>query len=1170
MKRRIAFDLVAILILGLIPLLWLTNDTIILGHDAGLTLDPVANFVDRLFVWTQRFGIGTDQSFALLGAFLIHGFEALLAWLGLSISFQQKIQFVFWFVLPGLTMYFLVYKIWPEKRYLPVISSIIYMVNYYLIQAWFIAERTKFSIYAGFPLFFYFLLSYFLGKMSLIRSVIFAGLTISILNGGGSFPLYGGLIITVLTIYVYFALLHFEKKTFVKIVYFSLGASLVYLLLNAYWLIPYAFYVLGFYGRDLALAGGPEGALGWAGYISQGATLFNLFRGQGIPDWYLNQYHAFAQNFFTNPLFIALSFIYPVLAYLSLFFVREKKTKLLIYFLIILSLVALVFTSGPRSQLGIIYKTLTLYLPGFAIFRSAYYKFGYVFWFAYAILIGISLDYIFSRIQTRLPKNFAIFFPKVAIITVAIFIVLYHYPILNGSFFDYSHEPSKELTTRVKVPEYIFDFGKWINQQNPDVRYLIVPELSESGYVAYKWKYWSIAPLNSLLSRHSFVQNTLLLPISERVFISKMYQNFLKEDFESFLDFAEVFAINGIVLQKDFDWKNISWGTTSPAIYEEILERNPNFKLEKTFGEWKVYSIVGRKKPARVNATTRLTFLQGDLKNIVSFPYFDPRAPIFMGELDRKNSPYFVSRASEIFVAPECFNCDLKGPGLGLTFYDPKVLPGSFFYPLITIQEQDIKRKSNDFKSLLNYYLTISDRRIIEAKSIVERELNLDRLEETLDRHRKSLADLKRVVGLKEWKITGKEENTSAEIARAHLLQQATWIEELYISPLVKSESKKILADSYEKVLVLEFLARKKVWITKDASNKRFIFDLPKIGEYDVYVKRGSLAHSDGFGKSEISLAEKLDLKLNPQEEIEGWLHYGPLKIDNNRLRLSLIDSTVKNLLGGIKPNLPPDSKGIKEESGTYSLTTDSIDRCLSFNISNLETIGARYMISFQYRNLTDRKDLGFYLTIPGKKLPKLEVLGTFLPNSRKWSSEERFIDPKNPKVNIFFCNGFSTLSEKLSGEEVSPSLIPGQTLIEIKEIKLVKISSPIVILYKKQREFEGIDYVKNFEKPNPVLYTAEIKENKGPLSLNIRESYGKYWQVCEVKGKCYPFDEKIHFASAEYGNAWYFENGIKGELKIYYLPQKMFIIGWYISIFSLVIIVGGICWEFFGKRYFS
>lgn len=1169
MKKRVVFDLLIILILGLTPLLWLPNNNIILGHDAGLTLDPVGNFVDRLSVWTQRFGIGTDQSFALLGAFLIHGIEAFLAWAGFALPVQQQIQFVFWFVLPGLTMYFLVYKIWPEKRYLPVTASIIYMINYYLIQAWFIAERTKFSIYAGLPLFLYFLLSYFLGKASLVKSVIFAGLTISILNGGGSLPLYGGLIIIVFTIFVYFAFLHFEKRTFIKIAYFSVGVSLIYLLLNAYWLIPYLFYILGFYGRDLALAGGVQGALGWAEYLSQGATLFNLLRGQGIPDWYLNQYHAYAANFFTNPIFISLSFIFPILAYLSLFFVKEKKNKLLIYLLVILSLVALVFTSGPRSQIGIIYKTLALYVPGFAIFRSVYYKFGYAFWFAYAILIGFSLDYIFSRIQAKLSKNFAKFFSGAAIIAVAIFIVFYHYPLLDGSFFDYSREPSKELTTRVKVPEYIIEFGKWMNEQNPQVRYLIVPELSESGYVAYKWKYWSVAPLNSLLSRHSFVQNSLLLPISERVLIGKMYQNFLKEDFESFLDFTEVFAIDGIVLQKDFDWKNVSWGTTNPKIYEEILERNPNFRLIKTFGEWRVYDIVGRPKPPRVTATTRISFLAGELKNVVSFPHFDARAPIFMGELDKKNSPYFVSKASEIFISPECFNCDLKGPGLGITFYDPKILPGSFFYPLITIGEENIKRQSNDFKSILNYHLTISDRRIIEAKSIIEREIFVHRLQETLGRHKDILFELKKIVSKTDWKMSGKEESITAEKVAAHLLAQATWVEDLYDSPLLSADSRKILADSYEMILAIELQARKKVWITRDISNKRFIFELPKKGEYDVYVKKGSLAHKEGFEKSEISLAERPEGKITPKGEIEEWLYYGRMGIDNDRLRLALRDTTVRNLLERIKPILPSISKGIIGENGSYSFTTDSIDKCLSYKISNLETIGTRYRISFEYRNLTDRKDLSFYLTFPGSKTRKLDILGTFLPNTRSFRLEERFIDPRDPRINIFFCNGFATLSQKLKGEEVSPSLIPGQTLIEIKDIKLVKISSPVVMLYKKQREYEGVDYVQRFQKTSPVLYTAEIKENKGPMSLSIREGYGKYWQVCKDSGRCYPFSEKIHFASAEYANAWYFENGISGKLKVYYLPQQMFIIGSFISVFSLVIILGGVCWDTLRKKQY-
>src|SRR3990167_10799137 len=101
MKKRVLIDIAIIFILGFLPLLWLTDNSVLLGHDAGLALDPLMHFLDRIHVWSQRFSIGTDQNGALLGAFFIHGFEALLAWLGLNLHWGQLIQFIFWFTVPG-------------------------------------------------------------------------------------------------------------------------------------------------------------------------------------------------------------------------------------------------------------------------------------------------------------------------------------------------------------------------------------------------------------------------------------------------------------------------------------------------------------------------------------------------------------------------------------------------------------------------------------------------------------------------------------------------------------------------------------------------------------------------------------------------------------------------------------------------------------------------------------------------------------------------------------------------------------------------------------------------------------------------------------------------------------------------------------------------------------
>src|SRR5476651_1742947 len=141
-KKRVLLHLVVIFVLGLIPLLWLKDSQVILGHDSGLPFDPINHFIDRWYLWSTHFGFGIDLNNGLIGSvFIIHGLETLLSFLGLSLQNVERIEFIFWFTLPGLMMYFLTYKIWPQKKYLPLIAAIIYMINFYLLQGWFAPER---------------------------------------------------------------------------------------------------------------------------------------------------------------------------------------------------------------------------------------------------------------------------------------------------------------------------------------------------------------------------------------------------------------------------------------------------------------------------------------------------------------------------------------------------------------------------------------------------------------------------------------------------------------------------------------------------------------------------------------------------------------------------------------------------------------------------------------------------------------------------------------------------------------------------------------------------------------------------------------------------------------------------------------------------------------------
>lgn len=1169
MKKRIFFDLVIICLLGLIPILWFRDGTVLLGHDAGLALDPIVHFLDRLHIWSQRFSIGTDQSAALLGAFFIHSFEAFLAWLGFSLHWGQIIQFIFWFTLPGLAMYFVAYKMFPDKKYLPLIAAIIYQLNYYILQGWFIAERTKFSIYIAFPLVLYLAIWYLRGRMGLIKSVILTGLVLGIFNGGGSIPLYGGLIFGVLVTFAYINVINFNLQTLKKTFLYSIGSSIIYVLINAYWIISYAFYISGFFRRDLAQAGGTEGALSWARYLSSESTFINLFRGQGIPDWYLNPYHSYSQSFLTNPFLIIVSFLLPILAFGAIWFVKNRKDAYIIYLLVLICLVGILFSSGPESQFGFIFEAMVTYIPGFAMFRSAFFKFNYVVWFSYGLLIGYTLDILLSKIELKYFKKYAFIFSKSILILLGLGYLFYHYPAINGSFLDYSREPGKELTTRVKVPQYIFEFGKWVKNQDPNVRFLVMPQLGNTSYISYDWKYWSIAPITSLLSRNSFVHNTALVPESERVLMSEMYAAFLRGDMESFSDFTEVFAIDAIVVQKDYDWKNSSWGTVNPEKYEKVLQSHPElFSHEETFGKWEVYKITERTQSLRVNSSTKLSFLQGKLGKVVSFPYFASKSPLFMSDVEKKNTDYYAQNATDIYLAPECIQCDLEYKENTFKYYNPKLLPGSILYPLVTFREQKVKASSLDFMSLINFYITASNRRIIEIKWMVDSRKRIEQILPNIERYRETLRQLALQLEKEESALV---ENRAAQMAMNHIVQQVSLIDSAYNEPVLSVFQRHALAASYNEILKIEKIARKKMWVTEDMTNKKYIYDLPLTGDYEIYVKRGSLTNSGTDPKETTVTFRDLPNVLKPTSTIGDWLSFGKVNLDNKKTFIALKDGTMANLLDSVSPAFPDGKEGILMDKNNFTFTVDSLNKCLYYQFHDLEFLNTQYVVSFSYRNFSDKNTLSFFHQSEGDEFLKYSVKNSTLPSFRYLNKFIKLITPKDGNIRLVFCNGFLSLSEIGSFEkQLDVKLLPGSgTLIEIQNVTFHKVAYPNIVLYKKQKDVNDLNTVQNFVKKDPVTYEVNIKKSGQPISLIMRESFGKYWRVCDEKNTCLSFDDPSHFQTGGFANAWYLKDvSIGNKLTLYYYPQRWYEIGTIITLGSIaILIIGGICIRLFTRK---
>jgi len=243
-NKKNILEFLIIIISGFSPLLWFRKSEIILGHDAGLTLVPVSHFLDRLYAWTERFGFGNDQTEAIPG-FFIHGLEALIGLFTKDIQLVQKTAFIFWFMLPGITMYYLASKISKKHNLsffvLPV--SLFYMFNHFVLQGWFVAERTKFSLYAALPLIVCFLFDWEEKKRKTITTSILIALTLFILNGEGSLPLFGGLIISILLFIFWYLYQGFTRYRLKELIILFLLTGLIYILLNSYWIFPYVYFL---------------------------------------------------------------------------------------------------------------------------------------------------------------------------------------------------------------------------------------------------------------------------------------------------------------------------------------------------------------------------------------------------------------------------------------------------------------------------------------------------------------------------------------------------------------------------------------------------------------------------------------------------------------------------------------------------------------------------------------------------------------------------------------------------------------------------------------------------------------------------------------------------------------------------------------------------------------
>lgn len=1108
-RRQILFDLLFIIAVGLIPFFWFRGKEVILGHDAGLTLSPVSHLLDRLYAWTERFGFGNDQTYAIPG-FFIHGLEAIVALLGFDLQATQKLVFIFWFLLPGLTMYYFAWSLSKrlDLKYFALPVSIFYMLNHFLLQGWFVAERTKFSLYAALPLVMAFLFDWKENRRSTFKTSFLISITLFFLNGEASLPLFGGLILSVMVFVVFYFIPELSWRRIRELSKLAIITVLISAFLNAYWLLPYGQYILQAYGSAVTQAGGLSGVLGWIDYVSANSSLYNMFRLQGIPEWYLNNLHPYASIFLNNPILILFSLIIPIVAFLPLYLIKDPEKRKKIIFFSFLALFAMVFMGGSHRPFGAIYVFLVNFFPGFIAFRNPFYKFAPALWFSYAILIGFTIDYFFKKIELleklkklKLDKVLPYFLYAV----VSIGIVLYSFPFLTGSFFDYM---VGERSMRTNVPQYVLDFGKWSESPSRiNTKTLTIPPPNpENKFDAYNWGYWSLSPLTSLLTNAPIINESNYMSAAEVRLIETLYK-MIKDNEPGWQNLARTLGIKSFLLRKDFEWNLKGSPTDKPEEFEEAL-KDSNLVLVKKFGEWEVYDlkevdISNAKSPRRIN------YLVGDvtdLGKVSSLLDFNPEESTYVSGTPSDDSEEILKIRHKLFLVPACVSCNLQHKFINIDLFRPLFTRDSIFYPLIEFKDKLEEKKLISTPGKINYYLYKSLRNILAFERLLSEKKDSRFLKAEIEDYEISLESLNKPLA----------DYLSAEsIDNSFLLElsDVLRIEKTIILRVSDDISDREVLDLFNEKYTLLEKTREKIdsnlWRTTDEINKKFLVISNENQQFNLFYRPNTV----GTSSAEVNLViDDKDYTVEGKPAASGWLSLGEFFLSKGLHRLS-IKQFQENLYQG------PSSVQLNSSSNFSCFSSNRIR-------GNRNDI---YRISFEHKRLSGSKKF-FVKIMFGDSAPNpLDTTGDILNSTSVWDSHtSEFALWRSGTFYLSICN---------------PSLVDKENFtstVELKNISMRKLTVPDVVFYTSKDSPKLTQA--SVEKQDQTKYSA-VLPNSGLAVVTLNESFSPNWELQGIKG--------TKFAANGYANGWLVSGSSKGT--IIYKTQDFVKIGFAISFLTFV-----------------
>lgn len=623
MKKALArpfFQDAAILCLfALVPLLWFRAPGFIISGDM---LPPITfeNFINRFFSWDERFGAGVE-GLLHYSVLFFYSIETFFNSIMPTIELAQKAEFVFWFLLPGVSIYYLLGVVLQGegKRWGRLVGVSFYMFNLYLEPVWQGLNIANLSSYVFVPI----MLGLVIEGLERRRSFWFCVLSVSLITFfaapiGSNPPMLAASLLPFVFVILFYLLRHRvwgNLSELFRIFSFFFCILFFSILINLFWIIPFVDRVfINPASTSLEFTSGS--ALEWLKGLSKNTSLFNVARMQGAWVWYEGfgePYAPYAAIYKHNPLYILLGFFLPILAALG--FIMGKKNSAAPLFGLF-AVIGIVLGTGIHPPFGKLYAWMVENVPFFYTIRSPWYKFTLLTCLGYAGLLALLGQFVSAKSLGFLKERKTIH----AVLGGGVVFLLmasqwvYAFPVSMGRQFFTPSEREFMTHNFMSVPQYVYEARDYLSKQKGDFRLL---DASSKNLQEYNWGNFGFNhPLTNFSTLpvfyHSMKNSSSLAPSDQ---IVKIFHQMIEDnEVEPYVQMLHLFNIRYVLYPSDLHWYHTK-EIKQAAKVREFLDKNPGLAFEKRFGFWDLYRVKEKPRPL-IEVNQEPLFVIGNLKHL--------------------------------------------------------------------------------------------------------------------------------------------------------------------------------------------------------------------------------------------------------------------------------------------------------------------------------------------------------------------------------------------------------------------------------------------------------------------------------------------------------------------------------------------------------------------------